>query len=82
MALPILTALLLVMAMLTGGGSQDRGWGDALTQLLAWPVLLLAADVVARLVVLPGEVPVGVVAAILGGPAFVMIVRRPRIEAL
>ncbi len=49
---------------------------------LAAPVLLLAADVVARLVVLPGEVPVGVVAAILGGPAFVMIVRRPRIEAL
>ena len=27
MALPILTALLLVMAMLTGGGSQDRGQG-------------------------------------------------------
>ena len=49
---------------------------------LAAPVLLLAADVIARLVVLPGEVPVGVVAAILGGPAFVMIVRRPRIEAL
>lgn len=49
---------------------------------LAAPVLLLAADVVARLVVLPGEVPVGVVAAILGGPAFVLIVRRPRIEAL
>jgi ABC-type Fe3+-siderophore transport system permease subunit len=49
---------------------------------LAAPVLLLAADVLARLVVLPGEVPVGVVAAILGGPAFVLIVRRPRIEAL
>ena len=49
---------------------------------LAAPVLLLAADVVARLVVLPGEVPVGVVTAILGGPAFVLIVRRPRIEAL
>jgi len=37
-----LTILLLVMAGLTGGGSRDRGWGDALTQLLAWPVLLLA----------------------------------------
>ena len=49
---------------------------------LAAPVLLLFADVVARLVVLPGEIPVGVVAAILGGPAFVLIVRRPRIEAL
>ncbi|MFT4294398.1 MAG: iron chelate uptake ABC transporter family permease subunit [Micropruina sp.] len=49
---------------------------------LAAPVLLLVADIVARLVVLPGEVPVGVVAAVLGGPAFVLIVRRPRIEAL
>ena len=29
--------------MLSGGGSQDRGWGDALVQLLAWPVLGLAA---------------------------------------
>ena len=29
--------------MLSGGGSQDRGWGDALVQLLAWPVLSLAA---------------------------------------
>ncbi|WP_162433904.1 O-antigen ligase family protein [Pseudoxanthomonas koreensis] len=38
-----LVLLLLAMALLTGGGSQDRGWGDAATQLLAWPVLLLAA---------------------------------------
>lgn len=39
----ILTALLLILAVLTGGGSQDRGWGDAVTQLLAWAVLLPAA---------------------------------------
>jgi len=37
-----LTVLLVGMAVFTGGGSRDRGWGDALTQLLAWPVLLLA----------------------------------------
>lgn len=49
---------------------------------LAAPVVLLAADIGARLVVLPAEIPVGVVAAILGGPVFVLIVRRPRIEAL
>ncbi|MEZ5088661.1 MAG: iron chelate uptake ABC transporter family permease subunit [Micropruina sp.] len=49
---------------------------------VAAPVLLLAADVLARLVVMPAEVPVGVVAAIIGGPMFVAIVRRPRIEAL
>ena len=40
--LTVLTATLLVLAVVTGGDSQDRGWGDALTQLLAWPVLLLA----------------------------------------
>ena len=49
---------------------------------LAAPVVLLTADVGARLVVAPAEVPVGVLAAILGGPVFIAIVRRPRIEAL
>lgn len=49
---------------------------------LAAPVVLLVADVLARVVVAPSEVPVGVLAAILGGPVFVAIVRRPRIEAL
>lgn len=34
---------LLVLAFLTGGGSMDRGWGDASTQLLALAVLLVAA---------------------------------------
>lgn len=50
--------------------------------VLAAPVVLLIADVLARVVVAPAEVPVGVVAALLGGPVFVAIVRRPRIEAL
>ncbi|MBN8224792.1 MAG: O-antigen ligase family protein [Xanthomonadales bacterium] len=76
MALPILTALLLVMAMLTGGGSQDRGWGDALTQLLAWPVLLLAAWQLAStpaprarawLVALAAAVPIALAAQWLTG---------------
>ena len=40
--LPLLTALLLGMAVFTGGSSQEHDWGDALVQLLAWPVLLLA----------------------------------------
>lgn len=50
--------------------------------LIAAPAVLLVADVIARVVVAPAEVPVGVLAAILGGPVFVAIVRRPRIEAL
>lgn len=36
------TALLLALAWVTGGGSRDRGWGDAITQLIALPVLLTA----------------------------------------
>jgi iron complex transport system permease protein len=50
--------------------------------LLLGPCLLLVADIFARLVVAPQEVQVGIVAAILGGPLFLAIVRRPRIEAL
>jgi O-antigen ligase len=34
-----LTALLLALVFVTGGGSYDRGWGDVLCELLALPVL-------------------------------------------
>lgn len=47
---------------------------------LAAAVLLLAADIAARIIAPPsagyGELPVGVLAAILGGPAFVMLARK------
>lgn len=60
---------------------SDQRWVLPLTALLA-PILLLAADVLARVVIAPQEVPVGVTVALLGGPAFIAIVRRRRIEAL
>jgi iron complex transport system permease protein len=44
-------------------------------------VWLLGADIIARVVV-PEEVPVGVIAALVGAPVFVYIVRRRRIAAL
>jgi iron complex transport system permease protein len=50
--------------------------------VLAAPAVLLAADVLARVVVAPQEVQVGIVSAIIGGPVFVVLVRRARIEAL
>lgn len=50
--------------------------------IVAAPVVLLAADVLARVVITPQEVQVGIMAAILGGPVFIAIVRRRRIEAL
>ncbi|MFT4210529.1 MAG: iron chelate uptake ABC transporter family permease subunit [Microbacterium sp.] len=59
----------------------DQRWAIPFSMVAA-PAGLLVADVVARVVAAPEEVPVGVVAAILGGPVFVLIVRRRRIEAL
>lgn len=44
--------------------------------------LLLAADVVGRLVARPAELDVGIVTALVGGPFFIWIVRRQRIAAL
>ncbi|UWX04056.1 hypothetical protein H1235_00660 [Pseudoxanthomonas sp. NC8] len=42
------TLLLLGLAVFTGGGSQDRGWGDAITQLWALTVLGLALSQLSR----------------------------------
>jgi iron complex transport system permease protein len=41
-------------------------------------VLLVWADVVARMLVAPDELPVGVVTALLGGAFFVVLVARSR----
>lgn len=49
---------------------------------LAGAVLLLAADVVGRAVVRPGELQVGIVLAFVGAPFFVALVRRRKLLAL
>ncbi|WP_257422780.1 FecCD family ABC transporter permease [Nocardioides carbamazepini] len=51
------------------------------TVLLA-PTLLLVADVLGRLLVLPGEMPVGVVTAFVGAPLLIVLVRRRKAAAL
>lgn len=43
---------------------------------LAGAVVLLAADVLGRVVVRPGELQVGIVIALVGAPFFVLLVRR------
>ncbi len=45
-------------------------------------VLLLTADVVARVLVRPGELPVGLVLAFVGAPFFIALVRRRRLVTL
>lgn len=49
-----------------------------LGSLIAGPALLLTADVAARLVVRPGELPVGVVTAFLGAPLLIVLLRSER----
>ncbi|MFT4282692.1 FecCD family ABC transporter permease [Microbacterium sp.] len=44
--------------------------------------LVLVADVAGRVVALPGEVGVGIMAALIGGPVFVAIVRHRRMALL
>ncbi|MGO4255307.1 FecCD family ABC transporter permease [Marmoricola sp. RAF53] len=44
--------------------------------------LLVAADVVGRVVARPSEVDVGIVTALLGAPVFIAIVRRQKVRAL
>ena len=53
-----------------------------LVAALAGAVLLLAADVAARLVVAPAELPVGLLTALVGAPFFILLLRGSRDYAL
>lgn len=53
----------------------DQRW-VILLSIVFGPSLMLAADVLARLVVWPGEMPVGLVSALLGAPVLVLLIRR------
>lgn len=44
--------------------------------LVMAPVLLLGADILGRVVLLPGEVPAGIMTALVGAPVFVWLIRR------
>jgi iron complex transport system permease protein len=59
----------------------DYRWILAWSLVLA-PTLLLAADVIGRVVARPGEVQVGIVTAFLGAPVFIALVRRRRLSEL
>jgi len=59
----------------------DQRWVIPYSAVLA-PALLLTADVIGRVIDRPGEIEVGVVTAILGGPIFVALIRRSRIAQL
>ena len=61
-------------------GGHDHRWILGVS-LLIGPSLLLAADVLGRLLAPPGEVEAGLVVAVLGAPVLLAIVRRGRVIA-
>lgn len=55
--------------------SSDHRWLVPASALLG-AILLLWADVAARIVILPQEMPIGVMTALIGAPYFIAMVRR------
>lgn len=60
-------------------------WGVGVDhrRIVAWsmavaPVLVLSSDVVGRVLVLPAEMPVGIVTAFVGAPVLIVLVKRRR----
>lgn len=61
-------------------GPHQR-WIFAYSALLG-PSLLLASDILGRVVMRPGEIPVGIVTAFVGAPVLVVLVRRKKASGL
>ncbi|MGV8839126.1 MAG: FecCD family ABC transporter permease [Bauldia sp.] len=59
----------------------DQRWIMAYSAALA-PSLLLAADVLGRVVMYPSEIPVGVVTAFVGAPVLIALVRSRKVSRL
>lgn len=62
-------------------GGVDYKWVVPYAGLVG-ALLVIIADVVGRLIVRPGELQVGIVMALVGGPVFVILVRRMRLVRL
>lgn len=72
---PILFVGLIVPHLVRKPASGSVPWLIAYTMVVG-PVLLLAADMAARVLLPTGEVPVAIVTAFLGGPMLIWAVRR------
>jgi iron complex transport system permease protein len=59
----------------------DQRWILLITALVA-PAFLLLADIVGRIVMNNGELRVGIVTALIGGPVLIALVRRKEVSAL
>lgn len=59
----------------------DHRWVIPYSMLIS-ALLIVGSDAIGRIVARPGEVAVGIVVALIGGPFFVMLVRRGRLVQL
>ncbi len=72
---PIAFVGLVVPHLARGFTGPDFRWLLPISALVG-AILLLAADIIGRVVVRPAELQVGIVLALIGGPFFVWLVRR------
>ncbi|WP_459648425.1 FecCD family ABC transporter permease [Kitasatospora sp. Ki12] len=75
---PIVFVGLMVPHLVRALTGPDLRWLLPYCAVLA-PVLLLGADVLGRVLARPGELQVGVVTAVLGGPFFLSFARRGKV---
>jgi iron complex transport system permease protein len=59
----------------------DQRWIIAYSTLIA-PTVLLASDVIGRVILWPSDVPVGIVTAFVGAPVLIHLVRRAKASTL
>ncbi|MFF4602156.1 FecCD family ABC transporter permease [Streptomyces sp. NPDC001339] len=78
---PIVYVGLMVPHAVRAVTGPDLRWILPYSAVLS-PVLLLGADVLGRIVARPGELQVGIVTAVIGGPVFIYLVRRRRMAQL
>ncbi|MDL4817976.1 FecCD family ABC transporter permease [Actinomadura opuntiae] len=78
---PIIFVGLMVPHLVRALTGPDLRWLLPYCAVLA-PALMLAVDVLGRVVVRPSELQVGVVMVVAGGPVFLYFVRRPRGKAV
>ncbi|MFD9721594.1 FecCD family ABC transporter permease [Streptomyces sp. NPDC059076] len=78
---PIIFVGLMIPHLVRAITGPDMRWVLPYAAVLA-PVLLLGADVIGRVVTRPGELQVGIVTAVIGGPVFIQLVRRKKLAQL
>jgi iron complex transport system permease protein len=78
---PIVFVGLVIPHLVRPFTGPDYRWILAYSAVLG-PVLLVTADIVGRLISYPSEIEAGLLVAVIGAPALIMIVRRSRSAGL